>query len=211
MARTSNVVDMVGQTYGRLLILREDSARDTNGGIKWLCACDCGATKAISGLQLRRGDTISCGCANSERMRFSPPQRTHGMSGTKTHKVWIAMRRRCNEENHQDYPYYGGRGIQVCDRWMRFENFFEDMGRCPRGSTIERKDVDGDYEPSNCEWATRTSQMNNTRRNHRLTYEGRTMTMAEWSREVGMSYTKLRARINTLHWPVGKALGFTGE
>lgn len=211
MARSSNVVDISGETFGRLTAIRETDERGSSGEIKWFCVCECGNTNIVSGTALRTGSITSCGCAVSERMRFDPPGRTHGLSGTKTHRVWLAMRRRCRDENSQDYKHYGGRGISVCERWQKFENFLEDMGKCPRGSTIERLDVDGDYEPDNCEWASRTTQMNNTRRNHILTYEGRAMTMAEWSRKVGMSYTKLRARINMLHWPVGKALGFTGE
>lgn len=128
------------------------------------------------------------------------------MSGTPTYSTWCSMLRRCYNSKEKAFPNYGARGIMVCERWRTsFENFLADMGVRPRGRSLERKDVHGDYEPGNCRWATPVEQANNTRRNRLLTYGGRTQTQTEWARDIGIAHGTLHARL-AAGWPLGKAL-----
>ena len=103
------------------------------------------------------------------------------------------MRRRCNEPSHPQYKYYGGRGIKVCERWLKFENFLADMGERPDGTTVDRIDGSKDYEPGNCRWATQAEQMNNTSRS--VSYQGKTL--KQWSQELGIKYHTLTYRLRT--------------
>jgi hypothetical protein len=210
MARNHSRCTLIGQRFGRLVVLAETANRHPNGSIYWLCRCDCNGTRCIVVTSnLRRGSTKSCGCLKKEfEKRLGTRPITHGMSGTSTYRSWCAMMRRCYDHGYKDYPYYGGRGITVCERWHRFENFYADMGERPEGMTLDRVDVNRQYNKSNCRWASRTTQMNNTTRNRWLTYEGTTMTMSEWAKVTGISYTVLRARLNMLHWSLGRALEF---
>ena len=115
------------------------------------------------------------------------------------------MRQRCVNPNHKSYKYYGGRGIKVCDRWLEsFESFLADMGEAPKGMSIERNDVGGNYEPSNCRWATMEDQSNNRRTNRFITHEGRTQTIAQWAEEIGMSRQALRYRLDN-GWSIKEA------
>jgi hypothetical protein len=197
---------LIGQRFHRLVVVRDSGLRTSSGSIRWECLCDCGNTRYIVGAVLARGDYKSCGCWTKDRMRESPPAKRHGMSSSPTYKTWAVMRRRCFDINFKDYHLYGGRGIRISRRWDNFEGFLADMGERPDGMTLDRIDSNGHYTPANCRWASRRTQGNNTRRNHTLTYEGVTLTLAEWSRKTGIPYSRLRARINLLGWPVGKAL-----
>jgi hypothetical protein len=118
----------------------------------------------------------------------------HGMYQTKTYRIWASMKTRCSSPNNTSYSRYGGRGIKVCDRWQEFENFYADMGDAPKGMTLDRVDVDGDYTPENCRWATAQEQQNNMRSNQHITYQGKTQTLAQWARELGLSYSALGYR-----------------
>jgi hypothetical protein len=114
------------------------------------------------------------------------------------------MRRRCSNSNARYFKDYGGRGIKVCTRWLGrdgFENFFADMGECPVGFTLDRRDNDGDYEPSNCRWATRKEQARNRRSSRDITIDGRTMTLAAWAEALSVKYTTLRNRLYAGTWP----------
>lgn len=111
---------------------------------------------------LQQGNTGSCGCKRDERLKEL--NTTHGMSDTKVYNVWLSMRRRCSDPNTNNYHNYGGRGISVCERWQKFENFYEDMGDAPPGKQIDRIDNNGNYEPENCKWSTPSENMQNTRR-----------------------------------------------
>lgn len=122
-----------------------------------------------------------------------PP--THGMSHTPEHRAFQHMHERCYNPCVERYPNYGGRGIEVCAQWHDFDTFLGDMGSCPEGMSLERDDVDGNYEPSNCRWADRLTQANNTTRNVFIEWDGERRTIAQWARELGLSYHALYRRI----------------
>lgn len=130
--------------------------------------------------------------------------KTHGMSKGQTYKIWAGIRKRCNYKKDKDFDYYGGRGIRVCERWEKFENFFKDMGERPKGMTLDRIDNNGNYCKENCRWISRKRQMNNTRYNHLLTYKGKTMSMMDWSEYLEIPYSRIRTRINTFGWSIEK-------
>jgi hypothetical protein len=141
----------------------------------WECHCECGRIKIVRADHLKVGNTKSCGCLASEMT--AARSRTHGETPYRYHspeyRVWSGMRVRCSKPR---FVHYGGRGIKVCDRWHKFENFLADMGRRPSPThSLDRIDVDGNYEPSNCRWATRTEQMNNTRTTRRVRAWGEVM------------------------------------
>lgn len=172
--------------YGRLAVLES-----VKGG--WLCRCDCGATVTVTGSHLREGRVVSCGCYHAERQREVP--RTHGMKHSDIYNIWVGMRQRCNNPNAESYPDYGGRGIKVCEAWDDFEQFARDMGERQPGQTIERLDVNGDYEPGNCCWAGKVQQARNTRRNRLITLDGETKTLAEWCEVRELPYWTVHARL----------------
>lgn len=121
--------------------------------------------------------------------------RTHGMSKTRIYKTWGAMRERCENPHNKSFHRYGARGIFVCERWRRFENFYADMGDCPPGLSIERIDNDGPYSPENCRWATKSEQASNRRSNHIVEYQGRAMSVRDWASELGLIYGTLLNRL----------------
>ena len=131
--------------------------------------------------------------------------KTHGMSLTPIYRVWRAMRNRCARVKNKDYADYGGRGITVCERWNSFESFLSDMGPRSEGMTIERHNANGNYEPSNCRWATRLEQAHNKRNNVHLTANGKTQTMSEWARELGVNHTAIVYRLKA-GWSVERAV-----
>lgn len=153
-----SVRDLAGQRFGRLTVIREHG-RDKDARAMWYCACDCGVIKPIASRCLLYGTTYSCGCLRRERAVAR--NTTHASFGSPTHYSWQAMRIRCRNPRSKDYHRYGGRGIVICDRWDKFENFLADMGERPVGKTLDRRDNDGNYEPSNCKWSTRKEQAAN--------------------------------------------------
>ena len=157
MGRSSQVC--VGQMYGRLLVVKRDGVTP-RGAALWLCRCTCGVEKVQRSDQLTTGSSVSCGCYAKEQA--SARVRTHGMTNTFEHNVWLAMKRRCTDPNHPRYHRYGGRGIKICSRWNKFENFYADMKDCPfdKGS-IERVNNDKGYSPSNCKWLPKSEQSKN--------------------------------------------------
>lgn len=154
--------DKTGQKFGRLSAVRFlRGSRKVRG--KWECLCECGNVVFVESSQLTNGDTVSCGCRKLDHI--SEHFTTHGKSGDREYRSWVAMKQRCYNPNVTGYPNYGGRGITVCERWLEsFQNFFEDMGECPEGMTLDRIDVNGNYEPNNCRWVGESLQKFNTRR-----------------------------------------------
>jgi hypothetical protein len=198
----SKTVNMAGRYYGRLYVLRR-SGSSRRGDAKWLCLCECGAIAVTSGTKLRLGRTNSCGC--QRRDTASRLFLRHGLSASRTYKSWHSAMTRCTCRRNPAWKNYGGRGISVCERWSSFENFLSDMGLRPEGTSLDRIDVNGNYEPGNCRWATRNTQANNTRANRHIEHEGRRQTMSMWAREIGIPVSTLHLRLNG-GWPIDRAL-----
>ena len=148
--------DITGLKFGRLTAIEPTDKRQS-GNIIWKCQCDCGNEKFIRTGDLYSNATKSCGCLNRERIT------THGMYKSSIYTAWDNMIQRCENIKCPTYKYYGGRGIKICERWHKFENFYEDMGDKPPGLSIDRIDNEGNYEPNNCQWSTPYEQQINSR------------------------------------------------
>jgi hypothetical protein len=199
--------DLTGQRFGRLVVT-EYAGLTTDKKRAWKCKCDCGTENhVVRASHLKARLQKSCGCTRLDALaKAREVTITHHSSGTRVYKAWLNMKSRCFTPTTPYYKNYGGRGITVCERWMTFENFLEDMGQPPPNTSLERKDNSKNYEPGNCVWESKKCQQNNTRRNHLLTYKGETLTVAQWADRIGLPYGTLVSRINTLCWPVQKAL-----
>jgi len=182
---------MVGKRFARLTVLGFHGV-DARGRFVWECRCDCGSTKPIHGNSLRSGLTQSCGCLGRERRLAATLK--HNDTGSRTYQSWDAMIQRVTNPKTKAFKNYGGRGIKICDRWINsYVNFLSDMGRCPPGKTLDRKDNNGDYSPENCRWATKLEQSGNTRFCLMITHLGKTMCASAWARETGLHR-------NTIAW-----------
>lgn len=197
MRKRAELKDQTGFRSGRWVVVEFSHYGKRSGEIYWRCRCDCGAEKAVLWQSLRRGLSKSCGCYNVYVLRTRSQGRTrkHGMAYSATYRSWLAMKDRCMRPKHQAWHNYGGRGIEVCQRWLRFKPFLRDMGERPNGTTLERLDTNGNYEPGNCVWATLEVQHSNKRTSRKLTIDGETLTMAQWARRVGIGETTIRERL----------------
>lgn len=163
--KNPRLVDLTGQRFGELTVIRQDG-NTKGGGAVWLCRCGCGKKTRPTGTDLRQGKVRSCGHNKMEAFRAST--RTHGQTGTRVYRVWKSMRTRCANKNYPGFKDYGGRGITICKEWGSFESFYDWAKKSGYRDdlTIERKDVNGNYEPSNCTWIPRGAQSAN--RNYTL-------------------------------------------
>lgn len=159
--RGRKILDLTGRRFGRLVALEPLPRRKDNGGVRWLCRCDCdGNLSDHSRDDLRSGGSQSCGCLKREQMQKR--MRTHGLSKTPEYKIWAGMIRRCTKPEDANYKYYGGRGIRVAKVWREsFAAFFAELGPRPEGTQIERIDNDLGYRPGNCKWASPVEQRRN--------------------------------------------------
>ena len=198
--------DLSGRRFGRWYVI-EFAGRDQHKQPLWRCRCDCGKDGIVYGLTLKNGRSQSCGCLHNEQVAQRATK--HGGSKRTEYRVWMSMKNRCLYPSNPGYKDYGGRGITICQRWLdSFEAFLADMGPRPEGSrkfSIERRDVNGNYEPGNCYWATWAQQSRNTRRNRLLTHNGITLPLTDWAAKIGVNQKALDSRLR-LGWSVGDAL-----
>ena len=202
----SKPLDLVGERFGSLVVTsRAENSR--TGKTMWLCQCDCGEKKVIFATSLTRGLTRSCGCLNKsvamERMR------KHQLSGHRLYRIWTDMKKRCTNPSCKSFANYGGRGIKVCPQWENNFQLFYTWSLLHGYSdnlSLDRIDVNGDYHPDNCRWVDKLTQTNNCRTNHYLTFDGKTQSIAEWARELGVSDSVIRQRLSKLGWSVEKTL-----
>jgi hypothetical protein len=184
--------------FGRL---RAVNAVQQGLRVRVRCVCQCGQEVLVKPHQLRSGETKSCGCL--KRSVLGDATRTHGRANSRvsgyadrTYGIWQAMRDRCSNPNRKDYGYYGGKGIRVCRRWEKFENFLADMGEAPAGLTLDRIDGEKNYTPNNCRWATRAQQTYNSTAMHWVEHEGQRRCLADWMRVLGLApgtyYSRLK-------------------
>jgi lambda repressor-like predicted transcriptional regulator len=192
---------VIGQKFGRLTVIDYWDTKDRKR--RWLLSCKCGNLVVETLPQLKARKRTSCGCFVIERKTKHGYARRGDYSTT--YRAWRDMLGRCRP-NSQNWKHYGARGIKVCERWLSFANFLADMGERPAGLSLDRKDVNGDYEPGNCRWATTIEQRRNTRRNKFLTYGGQTKTLAEWAEEKGLHRNTLYYRLKR-GWTLERALG----
>src|SRR5215467_599647 len=147
--------DITGRRFGRLIAINPTIKRSLEGHVVWFCRCDCGKHCFVSGHELRRGNTSSCGCRGRNYKHGHARRGNHNP----LYDVWTEMRSRCRNPNHHSYKNYGGRGIKVCKRWLKFENFLTDVGARPPSTSLDRyPNNNGNYKPSNVRWATRKEQ-----------------------------------------------------
>jgi hypothetical protein len=184
----------IGRVFGRLTVV--GLAANHGGKRAWSCLCSCGSRKDVAIGDLLSGGTRSCGCLRAERARAGRTK--HGLSSTPEYAVWQSMKDRCQNERAAAWVNYGGRGVKVCPRWSEsFEAFLADMGPRPSPrSQLDRRDNSGDYEPSNCRWATRTVNNRNTRSNRIVTVNGVSRCVAEWSEISGLRPQAIIKRLN---------------
>ena len=179
---------MIGYKTGKLEVIAKTSKHPKSSCKRWLCRCECGKEKPMLEWQLKQQKVKSCGCS-----RYGKATLRHGMRNTPEYRAWVAMKVRCSN-NH---PNYGARGIVVCEKWSQsFEAFYADMG--PRPSlkhSLDRKDVNGNYEPNNTIWSTPTEQGRNQRRNRLITANGETFCLAEWAERTGIKRKTIESRL----------------
>lgn len=186
--------DLTGRRIGRLTVISETDER-RSGSVVWLCKCDCGTYKRISANGLRSGRVLSCGCYNKEK------DRTHGLTHTRLYRIWDSMVSRCSNPNEPEYKNYGGRGITFCEEWRDFGKFYEwayangyDENAKRGDCTIDRIDVNGNYEPSNCRWVDMKVQCRNRRNNVVIECDGEKHCLSEWAEILGVPYQQLSSR-----------------
>lgn len=198
--------NLTGKKFGDLTVVSMDGRTETTGGTKfytWLCRCECGGEKICRSNNLVSGRNVSCGCRAYGHEK-------HGLAGHPLYKIWVGMNQRCNNENHQHYADYGGRGIEVCREWRDGPEAFIDhmlsLGWEPRSNlSIDRKNNDLGYSPGNTRLATKTQQSRNQRRNTIIEFDGRKASLAEWAEETGIPYATLQTRIFR-GWSADRAL-----
>lgn len=213
--------DLTGQRFGRLTVISFFEKRKRPSGstkYMWECRCDCGNIIVVNADNLKSGHVKSCKCLRTEIstvriLRQAEKNVKHGLAGTKIYYAWHSMLERCYNPKNGNYSNYGGRGITVCEEWRKdLSAFYQWAKQCGyderltgKYCSLDRIDVNGNYEPSNCRWVNQSVQANNRRTNRRVTYHGITYTMAELSRKTGVDYALLKNRL-ALGWPVEKAV-----
>lgn len=187
--------DLIGKKFERLTV-KKRVKNGKHGEARWLCNCQCGNTTIVKTYHLTSGKIRSCGCIKKEILKKR--ENIHHKSNTKIYKIWASIKQRCTNSKHKNCKRYKERGIKICEQWKRsfveFYNWAISSGY-KEGLTIERINNNGNYEPSNCRWATRKEQANNTSRNHFVYFNGERHTISEWSKKLGIKYSVLENRL----------------
>lgn len=185
--------DLTGKKFGKLTVIKKVGVSKEQQS-KWLCKCDCGNEVVVSrtNLSINKTKTVSCGCWRKSLIT------KHNKYKTNIYNVYVSMKQRCYNSNNPAYKYYGARGINVCNEWlddfMNFYNWAINNGY-KENLSIDRINNNGNYEPNNCRWINSQEQMNNTRRNHYITYKNETHTIAEWARILNKDYNNLYKKL----------------
>lgn len=214
-ARKVRTRDLTGHVFGRWTVLGLASD-DVSGRVIWLCLCECGKKRAVLANSLRRGLSISCGCFHREITATINAK--HQLYKSPEYRSWQCMIARCTNPKRPEYPSYGGRGIQVCNRWRQFEHFYHDMGpKLSKYHSIDRMNNNAHYScgkcsmcttndwSPNCRWATRSEQQRNRRTNHLITFGNKTKTVTAWAEQTGIHWVTIITRIKR-GWSIEKAL-----
>lgn len=200
--KPGQVVRLDGMRFGYLVVLGRGARKGKYAA--WLCRCDCGIELEINGRYLRRGATRSCN-RNGHRFKISREPAITTLYKSE-YQSWRSMTERCTDPNHKNYKYYGGRGITIDPRWAEFKNFMLDMGRKSNPKfTIEREDVNGNYEPKNCKWISRADQGRNKRNSVFVTYQGKRILLIDLVEEFGLSRTAVYGRLKG-GWTLAQAI-----
>lgn len=188
--------NLAGQKFGSWTVI-ERTISNVGGKVHWLCRCKCGVEKEIITGNLINNKSTQCKDCY---------QLIHGRHGTSEYNIWQGLKSRCQVPTDPAYPSYGGRGITVCERWMAFENFYEDMGNRPsKEYSLDRVDNNGPYSKDNCRWATRKQQARNRRTTLRVWFNGEEKPLKEWAEIFEINYHTLWSRIKN-GWPTDKAI-----
>ena len=183
---------VINKRFGRLLIIAEAPKRGKKRYV--LCQCDCGSRKEICLSNITSGKVASCKCLHKEII--GAINKTHGMTHSREFHTWVGMKARCLNPENPSYKNYGGRGITICDKWLdSFENFLSDMGPCPQNYSLDRIDVNGNYNPENCRWADNITQSNNKRTNIFVTVNGEELTLTQACQKLNLSYKAVHQRM----------------
>lgn len=200
-AKGTGLEDISGKRFGRLVALKLSEKR-SGRKTYWECRCDCGNIKTVRTDSLKSGLIKSCGCLKKEQDKINLPNGQgrvkHGLSRERLYHIWLGMLSRCENDSNSRYQSYGGRGIKVCDTWHDVEKFrdWAINNGYKETLSIDRIDVNGNYEPSNCRWATIKEQANNKRDNIFIEFEGKKQTLKEWSEELNIPYGTLSTRVS---------------
>jgi len=201
----SHLKDLTGQKFNRWTVI-ERAENDKRGQAQWKCICDCGTVSIVGGKDLRLNKSKSCGCLQKETM--AQIARKHGKCKTRLYRIWNVMRQRCKNPNVPEYKRYGARGVTVCCEWdnsflafceWAINNGYKD------NLSIDRINVNGNYEPSNCRWATPTEQARNKRDIKLLEYNGEKKMLIEWAETLNFNYLRVKNRIQSGKWTIEEA------
>lgn len=196
--------DFINKKFGMLTIIDfYHKKSDRQNYARCLCKCDCGNIKEVRYNDLKRAKFPSCGCNTSKLA--SKRMSTHLKSNDIIYRTWTNMKCRCFNVNDIGYKNYGGRGITICDDWMKFENFYKDMGDPEPGYTLDRIDNNKNYCKENCKWSNKTEQANNRSSNRIIKYKGFEKTLSEWCRELGLNNAATKYRLDRSNWTIEEA------
>jgi len=201
MRKPTNFKDLTSKRFGMLVVLCQ--AQSIKERTRWVCRCDCGEEKVIYATHLVRGNTKSCGCNRGKSAGGKITK--HGLSKTPEYSSWVHMMRRCYNPRDDRYQDYGGRGITVCERWHDPLQFYKDMGPRKKHQSIDRIDVNCDYSPDNCRWASPKEQQNNRRCSRLISHAGESKTLSQWAQCLGVDVSTIATRLRR-GWPVCEAL-----